>query len=757
LFNNSCVFGFLSPAALMTTPVHPSRKSSIRDLVARVPRVPHTGSNNGDGIMPTSSYFGINTFGARQMRDKLPKDVYAKLAASVRHGKKLDIDVAPTVAQVIKEWAISRGVTHFTHWFQPQTGLTAEKHDAFLSFDDNRQPMESFTGSQLIQSEPDASSFPSGGLRATWEARGYTAWNPASPVFIVESGNTRTLCIPSVFIGYNGEALDEMTPLLRSSDILSEKAIALLELLGDKGVQRVYTTLGAEQEYFLIDRGHFALRPDLVMSGRSLVGAPPPRGQQLEDHYFGGIPERIQACISEVEHELYKLGVPIVTRHNEVAPSQFEMAPQFEETDIAVDHNQMVMATLRKVALRHGLQAVLHEKPFAGINGSGKHCNWSLSIAADGELDGTNLLKPGKTPHQNLRFLVFLAAILKGVHRHAGLLRAGIASSGNEHRLGANEAPPAIISIFMGSMLTKVIEAIAAGKSSANATQAMIKLGVARLPEIEKDNTDRNRTSPFAFTGNKFEFRAVGSSASIAFPIVLLNAAVAEALDELTEQIRSSMKRGKSVDDVVLAVVREAFKESEAIRFEGNNYSEDWVKEAQKRGLLNLRRSPEALDQLLTRQSRALLTGLGIFTKPELESRFHVRLERYVKDMLIEMHTMKEIIDTIILPAAFNYAGSLSTSASHAVSAGIKNVPQVAAANEIGGMIETLRQRRDSLEKVIEKAEGMHDEPAKQAKLLTSAGADAMASAREACDALELKVADELWPLPKYREMLFPV
>ncbi|MDB4888153.1 MAG: Glutamine synthetase type protein [Gemmatimonadetes bacterium] len=742
----------------MTPPSAPSRKSTIRDLVARVPRLPHAGSNNGDGTMPTSAYFGINTFGARQMRDKLPKDVYAKLAASVRHGKKLDVDVAPTVAQVIKEWAISRGVTHFTHWFQPQTGLTAEKHDAFLSFDDNRQPMESFTGAQLIQSEPDASSFPSGGLRATWEARGYTAWNPASPVFIVESGNTRTLCIPSVFIGYNGEALDEMTPLLRSSDVLSAKAIALLELLGDKGVQRVYTTLGAEQEYFLIDRGHFALRPDLVMAGRSLVGAPPPRGQQLEDHYFGGIPERIQACISEVEHELYKLGVPIVTRHNEVAPSQFEMAPQFEETDIAVDHNQMVMATLRKVALRHNLQAVLHEKPFAGINGSGKHCNWSLSIAADnGELDGTNLLKPGKTPHQNLRFLVFLAAILKGVHRHAGLLRAGIASSGNEHRLGANEAPPAIISVFMGSMLTKVIEAIAAGKTSANASQAMIKLGVARLPEIEKDNTDRNRTSPFAFTGNKFEFRAVGSSASIAFPIVLLNAAVAEALDEITEAIKANTKRGKSMDDVVLGVVREAFKESASIRFEGNNYSEEWVKEAAKRGLLNLRRSPEALDQLLTKQSRSLLTSLGIFTKAELESRFHVRLERYSKDMLIEMHTMKEIVDTLILPAAFSYSGALSTSAAHAVSAGVKNVPQVDAANEIGGMITTLRERRDELEKTIEKAEGMHHEPAKQAKLLTTAGADSMAAVREASDALELKVADELWPLPKYREMLFPV
>ncbi|HET9683407.1 MAG TPA: glutamine synthetase III [Gemmatimonadaceae bacterium] len=742
----------------MTTPTSP-RRTTIFDRLTRVPKT-HNGSN-GDAqqpIVPTSAYFGINTFGARQMRDKLPKDVYDKLAASVRLGRKLDLDVAPAVAQVIKEWAISRGVTHFTHWFQPQTGLTAEKHDAFLTFDSNRQPVESFTASQLIQSEPDASSFPSGGLRATWEARGYTAWNPASPVFIVESPETRTLCIPSVFIGYNGEALDEMTPLLRSSDVLSEKSIALLELLGDKGVQRVYTTLGAEQEYFLIDRSHFALRPDLVMAGRSLVGAPPPRGQQLEDHYFGGIPERIQACISEVEHELYKLGVPIVTRHNEVAPSQFEMAPMFEETDIAVDHNQLVMATLRKVALRHGLQAVLHEKPFAGINGSGKHCNWSLSIAADNpELDGTNLLKPGRTPHQNLRFLVFLAAVLKGVHRHAGLLRAGIATSGNEHRLGANEAPPAIISVFMGSMLTHVIESIAAGKVTANASQAMLKLGVARLPEIEKDPTDRNRTSPFAFTGNKFEFRAVGSSASIAFPIVLLNAAVAEALGEITEQIRASLKKGKSVDDVVLAVVRDVFKETAPIRFEGNNYSEEWVHEAEKRGLPNLRRSPEALEQLNTKQSRTLLTKLGIFTKEELESRYHVRVERYVKDMLIEMHTLKEMVDTLVLPASYAYAGSLSAAAAQASQAGIKVIPQVEAANEVGRMIESLRDNQRELQSVLDKAEGMHDDLPKQAKLLTSKGADAMAAVRSCCDALELKVADELWPLPKYREMLFPV
>jgi glutamine synthetase len=737
------------------------RKAAIQDIASRTARNSQAvnGNGNGNGQHPTSEYFGINTFGARQMRARLPKEMYAKLVGAIRQGKKLDAEIAPTVAQVIKEWAISRGVTHFTHWFQPQTGLTAEKHDAFLSFDDKQQPMESFSGAQLIQSEPDASSFPSGGLRATWEARGYTAWNPASPVFIVESGSTRTLCIPSVFIGYNGEALDEMTPLLRSSDALSEKAIEMLELLGEKNVLRVYTTLGPEQEYFLIDRNHFALRPDLVMAGRTLIGAPPPRGQQLEDHYFGGIPERVQACIAEVEHELYKLGVPIVTRHNEVAPSQFEMAPMFEETDLSVDHNQLVMSVLRRVALRHGLQALLHEKPFAGINGSGKHCNWSMAITSDdSSIDGTNLLKPGKTPHQNIRFLIFLAAVLKGVHKHAGLLRAGIGTSGNEHRLGANEAPPAIMSVFMGTMLTRVIEDIAAGKTSpTNAQQAMIKLGVARLPEVEKDNTDRNRTSPFAFTGAKFEFRAVGSSQSIAFPVMLLNATVAEAIGELTVALKAAIKRTKSVDDAVLEVVRYAFKESTAVRFEGNNYSNDWVVEAAKRKLLNLRRTPEALAQLLTKDARAVLTKLGILSKPEIESRYHIRLERYVKDMLIEMHTLEELIDTMVLPAAFAYSAVLTESAANAKTAGIKLVPQVDAANQIGELITELQKRRTALGKVTAKAEGMHDDFEAQSKLLTADGAERMADVRETSDALELVVSDDLWPLPKYREMLFPL
>jgi glutamine synthetase len=732
------------------------RKTVTRELTSRTPKPPPAIMQNGQPAR-VSEYFGINTFGVRQMRDKLPRDVYEKILAAVRAGKKLDLDVAGRVSQVIKEWAIGRGATHFTHWFQPQTGLTAEKHDAFLSFDDG-QPMESFSASQLVQGEPDASSFPSGGLRATWEARGYTAWNPASPVFLAEWAGVKTLCIPTVFVGYNGEALDEITPLLRSSDALSTKAIELLELLGDTGVYRVFTTLGPEQEYFLIDRAHFALRPDFVMTGRTLLGAPPPRGQQLEDHYFGGIPERIQACIAEVEHELYKLGVPIVTRHNEVAPSQFEMAPRFEETDVAVDHNQLVMATLRRVALRHDLQALLHEKPFAGINGSGKHCNWSMSIAASNhELDGVNLLKPGQTPHQNIRFLIFLAAVLKGVHKHAGMLRAGIATSGNEHRLGANEAPPAIISVFMGDMLTGMIEAIIHEKENVSAEEEMMKLGVARIPEIRRDTTDRNRTSPFAFTGAKFEFRAVGSSQSIAFPVALVNAAVAEAVGDLTAELREEMKKTANSDDAVLKVVRRAFKATSAVRFEGNNYSDEWVKDAAKRGLLNLRRTPEGLAQLVTKHAKKCLVGLGILSEEELESRYHVRLERYIKDMFIELHTLREMVDTLVLPAAFSYSGSLVEAAARAKTARIAAVPQVEAANHVGKLIKELQRQRAALDKIIVKAEAMHDKPEPLAEFLTHQAADTMAAVRAACDALELIVDDDCWPLPKYREMLFPV
>jgi len=732
------------------------RSDVLRAIATRALVAPDVPAMSKDPV-PTSSYFGINTFGARQMRDKLPKEVYDKLTESIRLGQKLDREIAPAVAKVVKEWALSRGVTHFCHWFQPQTGLTAEKHDAFLTLDGAKGAVESFTAEQLIQSEPDASSFPSGGLRATWEARGYTAWNPASPLFIMEAAGTKTLCIPSVFIGYNGEALDEVTPLFRSSEVLSNAARELLDTIGDTGALRVYTTMGTEQEFFMIDRTHFALRPDLVMGGRTLLGAPPPRGQQLEDHYFGGIPERVQGCMAEVEYELYKLAVPIVTRHNEVAPCQFEMAPMYEETDIATDHNQLVMSVLRDVAMRHGLQALLHEKPFAGINGSGKHCNWSLSIASDNKMDGINLLKPGKTPHQNLRFLMFLAAILKGVHKHQGLLRAGIGTSGNEHRLGANEAPPAIISVFMGAALTKMIEDIIAGRVGTSAEQAMLKLGVAKLPEIEQDNTDRNRTSPFAFTGSKFEFRAVGSSQSIAFPVMLLNAVVAEAIVELTAALKAELKKTASVDDAALKVVRAAFKETSAIRFEGNGYSEAWVQEAKKRGLLNLRRAPEALAQIDTPLAKKLFANTGILTAAELESRYHVRLERYVKDMQIEMETMAEMLDTQVLPACYAYLGSLAEGAAKSKQGGIKVIPQVAAAESVGKLVTQLQAKTAALHAAIKKANAMHAELARCATFLTSTGASAMDAARAVSDRLELVVGDAYWPLPRYREILFPV
>jgi glutamine synthetase len=734
------------------------RFAALREITQRAVRIAPRPTDENGVVLPTSAFFGDSTFGLRQMRAKLPKDVYKSLAASVRLGRKLDSEIAPIVAQAMKEWAISRGVTHFTHWFQPQTGLTAEKHDAFLGFDEDALPIEQFSGEQLIQSEPDASSFPSGGLRATWEARGYTAWNPASPVFIDEEGGTRTLCIPSVFIGYNGEALDEMTPLLRSSDVISEKAIALLELIGDTGVQRVVTTLGPEQEFFMIDRGHFALRPDLVMARRSLVGAEPPRGQQLEDHYFGGIPERVQACISEVETELYKLGVPIITRHNEVAPCQFEMAPLYEETDVAVDHNQLVMEVLKKVAMRHNLQAIMHEKPFAGINGSGKHCNWSLAITSENALDGENLLKPGRTPHENLRFLLFLAAVLKGVHKYGGLLRAGIATSGNEHRLGANEAPPAIISVFLGRMLTNVVEDIAAGKTkTGGAEQAMLKLGVAKLPEVVQDNTDRNRTSPFAFTGAKFEFRAVGGSQSIAFPVMLLQTAVAEALEEITGSLRAAIDGGRSTSDAVLAVVQEVFKATTPIRFEGNNYADEWVVEARKRGLPNLRRTPEALAELVSPSSRALFAGTGVLTEAELHSRYHIRLERYNKDLLIELHTLQQMVDTQILPACYTYLGALAANVGRAADSGVNVQPLVNAANTVSDLVTTLQKARTVLGKVLVKAEALHDDIVAQGDLLSSSAREAMDAVRAACDTLELTVGDSYWPLPRYREMLFPV
>jgi glutamine synthetase len=732
-----------------------ARFEVIRDVNTRTPRKFDPPRDEQGKRLRVSEFYGINTFDIHKMKEKLPKEVFTKLHSTIETGKKLDSDIANTVAHAIKEWALARGVTHFCHWFQPQTGSTAEKHDAFLSFDDNNRTIEKFSGAQLIQSEPDASSFPSGGMRTTFEARGYTAWDPSSPVFIVEHANGKTLCVPSVFISYHGHALDEKTSLLRSVEALSSKATDLLQTIGYNGVKRVVATLGAEQEYFLIDRAFFNLRPDLVMTGRTLVGGQPPKGQQLEDHYFGSIPARVLAFMSEVEHELYKLGVPAKTRHNEVAPSQFELAPIFEEANISTDHNQITMETLRKVAARHHFAVLLHEKPFAGINGSGKHNNWSMSIAASGtELDGANLLDPGNTPRQNLRFLLCLMATLKGVHKHAGLLRAGIASSGNDHRLGANEAPPAIISVFLGDLLTQILNEIEKGAGAEKSVEeAVIRLGVSKLPEVMRDNTDRNRTSPFAFTGNKFEFRAVGSTASTAFPMTLLNAAVADGFSEITESLKKRLKAGKALDAAALEVLREAIQETKTIRFEGNGYSEEWVKEAEKRGLPNLRKTPEALAELVTPSSKKMLSALGVFAEDELTSRWHVRVERFVKNLLIEVDTLRSMIDTQILPACFGYYGELAGAVSSAKAAGVP-APQMETLKTLAKLIEALQAKRATLETAFHKVEKLGDENEK-AKLLSRNVSDAMADLRVTCDELEAVVADDYWPLPKYREMLF--
>ena len=710
-----------------------------------------------------SEFFGVNTFDMRQMRQKLPKEVFSKLMATIEAGKKLDAEIAGVVAHAVKEWALSRDVTHFCHWFQPQTGATAEKHDALIHVDSMGKVIEKFSGSQLIQSEPDASSFPSGGMRTTFEARGYTAWDPSSPIFIMEHQNGKTLCIPSVFISYHGDALDEKTGLLRSMEALSEKGCQLLGLMGDVNVKRIVPTLGVEQEYFLIDRSFYQLRSDLVMTGRTLLGAQPPKGQQLEDHYFGSIPARVQAFMCEAEYELYKLGVPIKTRHNEVAPSQFEAAPIFEEANVATDHNQLTMEILKKVARRHQLGVLFHEKPFAGINGSGKHNNWSMMVAASGpDYDGENLLEPGQTPYENLRFLMLLTGILKGVHLHAGLLRAGIASSGNDHRLGANEAPPAIISVFLGEQLTHILNQIQqglkevsseTGDHSVSVEAAVLRLGVAHLPEVMRDHTDRNRTSPFAFTGNKFEFRAVGSSSSTAFPITLLNAAVADGFVHLTQLLEKKLITAGSREQAILDVIRTVVKETQAIRFEGNNYSTEWVHEAEKRGLPNLRKTPEALQQLVLAPTKELMTRLKIFSEAELVCRYHVRIERYVKNVVIELETFRAMLNTQILPATYAYYGDLAQTVVAAKGAGVL-APQAEVLQRLANLMVALQSKRTTLESQAQKLETLTGDEEK-AHFFAQEISRGMEEARHICDELEMVVADDYWPLPKYREMLF--
>ncbi len=719
--------------------------------------MPFTGLTDRKGHrLKVTEYYGSNTFNDKVMKEKLGKKAYAKLHETSQRGGQLDKSIADEVAHAVKEWAVEEGATHFCHWFQPQTGLIAEKHDAFLDFDDEGQLLERFSGSQLIQSEPDASSFPSGGLRSTFEARGYTAWDAASPIFILERPTGKTLCIPSVFISYYGQALDQKTPLLRSIKSLNKAALAVLKLFGNKSADRVVPTVGVEQEYFLIDRAFYSLRPDLVAGGRTLLGSKPPKGQELEDHYFGALKERVQAFMNQSEYELYKLGVPIKTRHNEVAPSQYEIAPIFEQASVAADHNQLVMEVLRSVARQHNLTALLHEKPFAGVNGSGKHNNWSVQ-----DSDGNNLLNPGQTPSENLQFLVFLTAVLKAVHTRAGLLRMSVATSGNDHRLGANEAPPAIISVFLGEQLSRILDNIEQGNVVKDSTEErVIALGIGQLPAVKRDNTDRNRTSPFAFTGNKFEFRAVGSSASISLPLTIINAAAAEALTELHEAISGRVRDGVEFKQAVMEVVREAVIATKAVRFDGNGYAEEWVAEAARRGLPNLRKTPEALAELVTPAALSFFKSTGVFTEEEAQSRYHVQLERYMKDSEIEVEALKDIAQTQILPAAYQHQSLLANSISKLVEV-LKLSPeaepaktQLAQLRSCAGAITELQTALTTLDSA---AAALHhiDSLAGQAVAMSTSVLPALQAVREVCDQLEDVVSDHLWPLPKYRELLF--
>lgn len=706
--------------------------------------------------LPVSDFFGRLTFGLENMKEKLSKDAFEALSSMVQKGERLSKESSDEIAGVIKDWALSQGVTHFCHWFQPMTGLTAEKHDALIETKTTElgqtRAIERLTGAQLIQSEPDASSFPSGGMRTTFEARGYTAWDPTSPLFIMEQTNGKTLCIPSAFISFHGHALDVKTPLLRSSSSVSDAACKFLKLIGDVDVKKVTTTVGAEQEYFLIDRAFFSRRPDLVMAGRTLLGRESTRGQQFEDHYFGSISSRVLAYMQEVEQEMYKLGVPLKTRHNEVAPSQFEVAPVFEDANQSCDHNALLMDVLRKIAFRHDLVCLLHEKPFDGVNGNGKHNNWSLSTDR-----GENLLEPGRTPHQNLRFLAILAGVIKAVYDHGAVIRASIASPGNDHRLGANEAPPAIISVFLGQTLTEICERIEKGEVVEDSpADAVISLGVDQLPVIAKDNTDRNRTSPFAFTGNKFEFRAVGGTSNISVPISILNAAVAQSFSEMSERLEKKLEGGGDRDKAVLGLVREVLNEAKAVRFEGNNYSDEWVKEAESRGLPNLKNTAEALKALSNEKNTSFLEKQNVLSKEEITSKYNILVERYVKQIELEARTQLELLDSFVFPAAeteLNRRAQLVDSLEDAKSKAA--LPTLAKRLEkLETAYSRLYEGQTHMQGLLTELEKIDSEP-DQSFFCAEKIVPAMKEIRAVADQVEGMVSDDLWNLPKYREILF--
>jgi glutamine synthetase len=689
-----------------------------------------------DLSQPGNNPFGENVFSVPVQRQRLPKDVFKRLQRTLEKGEAIDSTLADAVAAAMKDWALEKGATHYTHMFQPLTGLTAEKHDSFFNPASEGTALAEFSGKELIQGEPDASSFPTGGIRATFEARGYTAWDPTSPAFILENPNGALLCIPTAFASWTGEALDGKIPLLRSMDALSRSAVRALGLLGDETTERVFTTVGPEQEYFLIDEQYYFERPDLINAERTLFGAQPPKGHELDDHYFGSIPERVLAFMMESELELAKLGVPIKTRHNEVAPGQYEIAPMFENSNVGSDHQQLTMQVLPKIARKYGLVCLLHEKPFAGVNGSGKHNNWSMGT--DG---GTNLLDPGDTPADNINFLFFCTAVIKAVNKHQGLLRASVANIGQDHRLGANEAPPAIISIFLGAELEKVFEAISSGEGDPHTPGSFLGLGTPVLPALPMDGGDRNRTSPFAFTGNKFEFRALGSSMSLAFPNTVLNTIAAEAIDELSDSLQAKLDGGADLAEAVTAVVKEAYDANKQVCFGGDNYSDEWHAEAEQRGLKNLRTTPDALPEVLADDTVAAFAKYEVLSKRELESRFEVWTEQYVTRANIEAETTESMARTLILPAALRHLAMVSASGVDSLAPEVRTLVDdlVAAIGELN----TANLYPDGVEG-LDLAVYARDHQL-----------SAMAGVRAVADKLEKIIADDLWPLPKYAEMLF--
>lgn len=703
-----------------------------------------------------SHFFGENTFNIPAMKKCISKKTFEAFQAWLAAGRQITLAQANEIADSMKEWAMAKGATYYTHWFQPMTGLTAEKHDSFISFSGPGKVIEKFSGSKLIKGEPDASSFPSGGIRTTFEARGYTAWDPSSPAFIIESKLGKTLCIPTIFVSYHGHALDKKLPLLKSEEALSQAAVKFLKLFGNKTVTKIISTCGPEQEYFLIDKNYYKMRQDLLLTGRTLVGASSPKDQQLEDQYFGSIKERVINFMYELGEEAYKLGIPVMTRHNEVAPHQYEFAPIFEESNIASDHNQLLMELMKKVALRHNMVCLLDEKPFAGVNGSGKHLNWSM---ADDK--GRNLLNPGSTPESNLQFLALLVSVLRAVTQYADLLRASVAHAGNEHRLGAHEAPPAIISVFLGEELTQVLDTIEKGKKSQISRQDIMNLGISRLPVVNRDMTDRNRTSPFAFTGNKFEFRAVGSSQNIATPITVINTIVADSLDFVRSKIEQAAK-SKDFNTAVLSVIADLIRDTKRIRFEGNNYSQEWKEEAVQRGLPNEPSTAEALKALIKADNLALFERYKVFAKDELRARYKIWLEHYTKVLEIEAKTLNEMVNSSIVPNAFDYQGLLANNLRQVVElkekVGLKIADEALEdlkthLSDVTEKIYYARKHAGAMMKFLEETRSLDEET--KARRFFMELKPLMEHIRRHADMLEGVISDEHWDLPKYREMLF--